>query len=162
MTDLKTYIARESALGSVINLVIGSAFFLIVFQGQADPRVWGAGGLILDCLPQGFMIGLMSIVPAMLITRKRVRAGLSFGPVTSRKILPRGVFARGVVVALASLAGLMAIAVALASATGVESVPFWPAFVLKALPGLIVPWIVTPSAIRAVLAPIANVSSIRT
>ena len=42
-SPLNAYVARESAIGSVINLVIGSAFFLLVFRGQSDPVVWGPG-----------------------------------------------------------------------------------------------------------------------
>jgi hypothetical protein len=163
MTDLKTYIARESAIGSVINIAIGSAFFLVLFRGQTDPQVWGPGGLILDCLPQGFMIGLMSIIPSMLITRKRLRSGqpMPSAP-TVRTFLPRGVFLRGLAVALASMAGLVALAAALASITGVQTLPFWPAFALKALPGLIIPWIVTPPAIRVVLSSTPLISPLRT
>lgn len=162
MTDLKTYIARESTIGSIINLAIGSAFYLAVFRGQTDPAVWGAKGLIVDCLPQGFMVGLMSIIPAMLITRKRVNAGLHIPTDMPGGWLPRNVFARGVVVALATMVGLVAIAAGLAAATGVQSLPFWTGFALKALPGLIVPWIVIPPAIRVALAQAPSTPLVRT
>jgi len=162
MTDLKTYIARESAIGSIINLAIGSAFYLVVFRGQTDPAIWGAKGLIVDCLPQGFMIGLMSIIPAMLITRKRVNAGLTIPTEMPKGWLPKGVFARGVVVALCSMVGLVAIAAGLAAATGTQSLPFWTGFALKALPGIIVPWIVIPPAIRVVLAQGPTAALVRT
>ena len=152
MTPLKAYLARECAIGSVINVVIGSAFFLVIFSGQTAPQVWGGRGLIVDCLPQGFMIGLMSIIPAMLITRKRALNGLSL-PVSPspRPLLPRGIAARGILVALVTMVSLVGVAAGLALATGVTTVPFWPAFVLKAIPGLLVPWIVIPSAIKAAL-----------
>lgn len=152
VTPLNAYIARETAIGSVINLVIGSAFFLMLFRGQAEPQVWGPGGLILDCLPQGFMIGLMSVIPAMLITRKRVGAGLvlATAPAT-RALLPRGILARGLVVALATMVCLVAAAAALAWLSGVQSVPFWPAFALKALPGLLAPCLIIPPAIKVAL-----------
>jgi hypothetical protein len=162
MTELKTYIARESTIGSIINLAIGSVFYLVVFRGQSDPAIWGGQGLIVDCLPQGFMVGLMSIIPAMLITRKRVNAGLDIPTDMPGGWLPKNVFARGVVVALASMIGLVAIAAGFAAATGVQSMPFWTGFVLKALPGLIVPWIVIPPAIRVVLAQGPASSSART
>lgn len=152
MKALNAYIARESAIGSAINFVIGSAFFLGIFHGQAAPQVWGAGGLILDCLPQGFMIGLMSIIPAMLITRKRAQSGLSLADSAStRTRLPQGVFARGFLVAVMTMISLVAIAAGLAWVTGTSAIPFWPAFVLKAVPGLLVPWIVIPPAIRVAL-----------
>lgn len=152
MTPLKIYIARETAIGSVINFVIGSAFFLAIFRGQAEPQVWGPQGLVLDCLPQGFMIGLMSVIPAMLITRRRADRGLSFAPApAARGVLPKGVFARGFIVALATMACLVATAAALAWVTGAQTVPFWPAFALKALPGLLAPWIIIPPAILVAL-----------
>lgn len=152
MSAFKAYAARESALGSVINLTIGSAFFLVLFQGQTAPSVWGGQGLIVDCIPQGFMIGLMSIVPTMLITRQRALKGLAppAGP-SSKAILPRSVLGRGIVVALMTMISLVGLAAVLAWATGTTSLPFWPAFALKAVPGLVIPWIVTPPAIRAVL-----------
>ena len=152
MTPLKIYIARETAIGTAINFVIGSAFFLMIFRGQTELQVWGPRGLILDCVPQGFMIGLMSIIPAMLITRRRVDRGLSFGPAPAALgLLPRGVFKRGLVVALSTMASLVAAAAALAWVTGVDTVPFWPAFALKALPGLLAPWVIIPPAILVAL-----------
>lgn len=161
MTPLNAYIVRETAIGSVINVVIGAAFFLMIFRGQADLPVWGPGGLILDCLPQGFMIGLMSVIPAMLITRKRVGRGLALttSP-TTRALLPRGVFARGLLVAFVTMVCLVASAAALAWLSGVQSVSFWPAFALKALPGLLAPCIIIPPAIRVALSDRPRSSSI--
>ena len=100
------------------------------------------------------MIGLMSIIPAMLITRMRVAKGLSLPvPAPTRTLLPSSPFLRGFLVALASMVSLVGVAAALAWATGAQSLPFWPAFVLKALPGIAIPWIVCPSAIKVALSP---------
>lgn len=148
MSSFKAYARREAAIGVLINLAIGSAFFFGVFGGQAAPAVWGAKGLIVDCLPQGFMVGLMSIIPAMLITTKRARSGLSFQDLPANKTaLPRNIFLRGVATAVLSLIGLVAVAAGLAAATGVQSLPFWVAFGLKSLPALVISSLVIPPAL---------------
>lgn len=152
MPERKSYLVRETAIGAVINLAIGTAFFFGIFGGQTEPQVWGAKGLIVDCVPQGFMIGLMSIIPAMLITSKRVKAGLYFDDLSAgRDFLPRNVFVRGVTVAVLSMIALVAVAAGLALATGVQSLPFWVAFGLKCLPALVIPAIVIPPALVVAL-----------
>ncbi|MDB5438686.1 MAG: hypothetical protein JWM33_1113 [Caulobacteraceae bacterium] len=93
MTPTQTYLARETAISAVINTVLTAAFFFLVFHGQTAPMVWGARGLVVDCLPQGFMVGLMSVLPAMLITRKRA-AGGGLNHVARRGKLPTGLWAR--------------------------------------------------------------------
>lgn len=148
MASFKSYAARETAIGVVINLAIGTAFFFGLFGGQTAPAVWGSKGLIMDCVPQGFMIGLMSIIPAMLITSKRVKSGLSFADLPSGKtVLPRNVFVRGLCVAALSMVCLVAVAAGLALATGVDSLPFWPAYALKCLPAFVISAIVIPPAL---------------
>ncbi|MFN6980732.1 MAG: hypothetical protein ACK4NU_02265 [Brevundimonas sp.] len=151
MSSLKSYIVRETAIGAAINLAISTAFFFGLFGGQAEPLVWGAKGLIVDCVPQGFMIGLMSIIPAMLITSKRAKAGLHFDLPSRHSVLPRNVFVRGLTVAVLSMITLVAAAAGLAFITGAQSVPFWLAFGLKCLPALVIPAVVIPPALVVAL-----------
>lgn len=152
MTSFNAYALRETAIGMAINLAIGTAFFFGLFGGQAEPQVCGGKGLIIDCVPQGFMIGLMSIIPAMLITSKRAKAGLRFDHLPSSKgVLPRNVFGRGLTVALLSMVTLVAVAAGLALATGVQSLPFWLAYGLKCLPAVVISALVIPPALVVAL-----------
>lgn len=59
----------------VINIGIATAFFLALLHGQSRIALWGAGGIVFDCLPQGFTVGLMSVLPPSLITMSRIKKG---------------------------------------------------------------------------------------
>ena len=152
MTPLSTYLVRETAISAAINCAITVGFFFAVFHGQAHPAVWGAKGLVVDCLPQGFMVGLMSTVPAMLLTRKRLAAG-QVAPLEPMGRPPRRILTRSLVVAPVSMIALTVVAAAAAKATGSASLPFGPALALKLAASAIISIIVTPGAICAALAP---------
>ncbi len=152
MTPLKTYVVRETAISAVINSVLTVAFFFAAFHGQSAPQVWGARGLVVDCLPQGFMVGLMSVVPAMLLTRMRLKKG-QVAPLAPSGFLPKRIVTRSLVVAPMTMIGLVVVAVVLAKLTGATSVAFGAALALKIAASAILSLIATPSAIRAALAP---------
>lgn len=151
MKDHRAYIRKETAISAVINIAIGAAFFILLFRGQANVPLWGTSGLILDCVPQGFMVGLMSVLPPCLITRHRLRNGLVAPISGSMPRLPRSLLLRALMMAVLTLAALTALAALLASAFDVKSLPFTLALVLKALVGGVVALLVTPPALRAEL-----------
>lgn len=148
----RTYIVRETAISAVINIVIGVLFYLALFSGSDPVPLWGRAGLVIDCLPQGFMVGLMSVLPPGLITRARIRKG-TIDP-SAPSALPglRAILLRGLAMALASAIGLAALAALLATLSGVTTVPFASGLIAKALAGGLVAIIVTPPALRAILA----------
>ena len=63
---------RETLISMAVNMAISAGFFLGMFglRGMASSRL-----LAFDCLPQSFMVGLMSaLVPPLMLRRRLVRA----------------------------------------------------------------------------------------
>lgn len=70
------YIALETAISIVINMAITIGFFLLVFRGVQHLTTHA---LLIDAIPQSFMIALMgTLVPAWL-TRQRIHRGALHG-----------------------------------------------------------------------------------
>lgn len=147
----RNYIVRETLIGSVINGAISAGFYFAVFNGQVAPAVWGTRGLVVDGLPQGFMIGLMSVLVPTLLARKAVsngkleRTGQGAGA-------PRSLVVRALLGAVAGLAIITGVSALLGLVTGAEAVAFGAGLALKVAAGILLPWALTPAAIRAVIA----------
>ena len=150
--NLKSYVIRETAVGWIINGVINAGFYFAVFHGREAPSTWGTRGLVLDCVPQRIMIGLMSVIVPTLLTRRAASKGhLSYGaPVfpAAKNLLLVGI--AGSFTGLAAITGSAAL---LALVTGAENVPFGLALALKVAAVCLLPWVLTPLAIQAALSP---------
>lgn len=146
------YVLRETAIGSVVNGAISAGFYFAIFHGQDAPAVWGARGLVLDCLPQGGMIGLMSVLVPTLLTRRRVIAGKA--PFSLRTIsAPQNLLAWSIFGGLAGLSLLTGAAAFLGHLTGADTVDFTAGLALKVAFGAVLPWAITPWAIQAAMGP---------
>ncbi|RZM05464.1 MAG: hypothetical protein EOP68_18110 [Sphingomonas sp.] len=135
MTDA-ALIRRETAISVAINIGLSIAFYVALF-GLAAPAAPVALGR--DCVPQAFMVTLMGTLVPGLLTRREVG-----GPAAA--IVVRAI---GNALAAAVLAGGGALLL-LAQATS----PIAPtvALAVKAVFGGVLAAIVTPAALRAVLA----------
>ncbi|MBO9580438.1 MAG: hypothetical protein J7498_06065 [Sphingobium sp.] len=126
------YVRREATISAAINAVLSAGFFFAFF-GLRDVTMWSAPGFVIDFIPQGFMVGLMAaLVPGLLARRTAVLASLALDP--------RGITACGVALVALSTGYLAAIggtaaAVAIATATGWQVVPFAAAITIKVLFG---------------------------
>ncbi len=153
MENLDRYIKRETAVSFVANGLVNSLVVWAVFGSRSDVPLWGSGGIAIDFVPQVGAIGLMgSLVPALL-TRRRIQNGtLSTGIGHS---LP-GV---GTIISKSILAAILAIlALGIASTVLLALVypgpfQFWEVFVIKSCVGCIIPFALTPKAIRWVAQP---------
>lgn len=144
----RSYVARETAISVVINVAISLFFTWLVFGGEPSaPR----DAVLVDFVPQTFMIALMgSLVPAA-ITRGKMRKG-AVGPLAaSSSRFPRNLLLRSLLVALLVTVVVGGLAAALTLASGVETFPFGPLMVGKALYGALVALLVTPVAVRMAL-----------
>ena len=70
------YVAVETAVSIVINVLISALFMFAVFGRTPLIDLWGSHGLAIDFIPQTFMISAMSVLVPTLIARKRVRQGV--------------------------------------------------------------------------------------
>ena len=79
MTDAqRAYIRKETAIGVAINAVLSAVFAITLFAGRDAIPV---ADIVLDALPQSFMIALMATLVPTAITRKRLRTG-TIAPLT--------------------------------------------------------------------------------
>ena len=106
-TAHRRYLATEMTVAAVISAVLSIVFVVLVFGGRDMVPVWGAGGLVVDALPQSAMIALMSALVPTLLTRRRMRAGAVM-PRAGRRWSPRHAVGRALVIAAAAtlLAGI--------------------------------------------------------
>lgn len=96
----RRYLATEMTVAAVISAVLSLVFVFVVFGGSGVVPVAGAGGLVVDALPQSAIIALMSALVPTLLTRRRVRAG-AIVPRTARRWRPRHAVARAILLAIA-------------------------------------------------------------
>lgn len=157
MSPATRYIRTETAISVAINAVLSALAFVLVFGLRGPVPVWGAGGLVLDGLPQGFMIALMSTLVPGVLTVRRLRRGalapdaLRDGALAAR--LPANLLLRALVLALLTALGAMAILALAGFLAGAPGVVNWSlALCGKVLLGALLAVLVTPFALRAALA----------
>jgi len=144
------FLARETAISVVINAALSAGFCWLIFGGKSVVPIWGVQGLVVDYLPQGFMIGLMGVlVPGLLARRAQVagRFGGSLivpGPISA-------VVKRALIVAAAGAALATAMAAVGFALWGRQYLPVTGAMLLKIAGGALLALIVTPPAIRAAI-----------
>jgi hypothetical protein len=99
------YVRKETLIGIAINAALSALFGFLVFGGRDSfpPR-----DIILDALPQSFMIALMTTIVPTWLTRRRLRAGSVEPASAGASLLPRNLLARALV------AGIVASALGLA------------------------------------------------
>lgn len=111
----------EAAIAAAISAVLSGAFVALIFGGRAQVLVAGSGGLIVDALPQTFMIALMSSLVPTLSTRRRLARGL-VQPLHAATRWPRRIAVRVLTIAV----GATLLAGALHSVLLPLTPPFWP------------------------------------
>lgn len=157
MSPATRYIRTETAISVAINAALSALAFVLVFGLRGPVPVWGAGGLVLDGLPQGFMIALMSTLVPGFLTLRRLRRGalapnaLRDGALAAR--LPANLLLRALVLALLTALGAMAILALAGFLAGAPPALNWSlALCVKVLLGALLAVLVTPFALRAALA----------
>jgi hypothetical protein len=141
------YIRRETCVSMAINTALTLAFFLAVF-GRAGPvPVWT---WVRDFLPQGFMIALMATLVPGALAGKALRAG-RLAPLDRAGPLPRNLFARALLLALASALAAAALAAAFAALTGLATLAYATALGIKLAFAAGLAALITPAGLRAAL-----------
>src|SRR3954464_14008976 len=99
---VRAYVVKEVMISIVINSVLSAFFVWLSFSGRQDVPIWGTSGLAVDFLPQTFMISLMSVLVPSALTRKRRRARAVDACEPVLPWLPRNLFLRALLVAIAA------------------------------------------------------------
>jgi hypothetical protein len=99
----RRYVAVETLISVVINTAVSISFAWLVFGGAASVA---SRAVILDAVPQSFMITLMSVIVPGLLTSRRIAAGRITSLAATAAPWPLAVraLAAAVVAALAGLA----------------------------------------------------------
>ncbi|MDO6414143.1 hypothetical protein Q4F19_07100 [Sphingomonas sp. BIUV-7] len=144
------YLAAETSIGFAISAVLSLVFCFFIFGGQASIPVGGTGGLIVDAIPQSFMVALMSTFVPTLLTRRRVRSGAI--PVRkARSRLPTHAMLRALLVACCA-AGIGVLLTAIALLAGPDEWPFVTVATVKTVYGALLGGSVAALATCAALA----------
>jgi hypothetical protein len=146
----RQYLAIEASIGSAISAALSLAFCFLVFGGQQPVPVGGLGGLIVDALPQSFMVALMSSLVPTLLTRRRVRAGVIPGR-EGRRGLPAQALLRALMFACCT-AGIGGLLTAVILSFGPMDWPFATVAAAKTTYGALLGGGVAALATRAALA----------
>jgi len=78
----RCYMMRETIVSAIVNGVISTGIFLIIFGGIDPIPVWGIGSYAFDLVLQSFVVGLMaSLVPGLLARKAAATAGFGALPV---------------------------------------------------------------------------------
>jgi hypothetical protein len=153
MENLDRYIKKEIAVSFVANGLVNSLVVWAVFGSRSDVPLWGSGGVAIDFVPQVGAIGLIgSLVPALL-TRRRMQNGiLSAGLGHS---LPRvsTIIFKSFLAAISAILALGFVSTALLALFYPGPFQFWEVFFIKTCVGCIIPFALTPRAIRWVAQP---------
>lgn len=108
----RRYLATEIAVAVVINALLSLIFVVAVFGGRTEIPLWGRHGLLIDAVPQGFMVALMSCMVPSVLTRRRRATGV-IGSLPSAFLLPGSLLVRSLLIAAAAAAVSWALQAAL-------------------------------------------------
>jgi len=147
---MQRYILRETIISMVINTAFSLGFFLLVFPIGTPVRVWGLGALAFDALPQSAAIAAMSTLVPGAIAMRQVRQGRIAR--LEHSALPRNLWLRALVMALAAMVLGGAVSGGVLLALGLPAIPWTAALIGKLAYGAALAGIVTPPTLRAALA----------
>lgn len=138
------YVAVETVISVIINVLISAGFMFLVF-GRADSiDLWGPHGLALDFVPQTFMITLMSVVVPTLLTRKRLAGGQITRRTPRARQWPKNLALRAALLAVGMTLVLGSAATLLLASIWSGPLPFWHVFAGKLAYGALTAVIATP------------------
>jgi hypothetical protein len=145
----RAYVRKETAIGVAINAALSALFCVALFAGREAIPV---GDIVLDALPQSFMIALMATIVPTAITRKRLRTGTIAPLAGGGGPLPANLALRGLLVAAAcALAGGLLHWLALPRLTP-ETWAFAPLLAYKIVYGGVLALLIGPFVLRWALA----------
>ncbi|MDB5699423.1 MAG: hypothetical protein JWN69_2227 [Alphaproteobacteria bacterium] len=146
------YLTIETAVSGIVNAVLSILFFLIVFGRAEAVPVGGNPGLVVDALPQTFMVVFMTTLVQTILTRQRRAKGQLEALGGRGAPLPANLFLRALVIALLAVLLAGALHALLLPMLTPPEWPFFAALAYKgaygALVGMAVSRLILPAALR--------------
>lgn len=147
MSQRANYVVHETLISVAINTVLSIGFVFLVFRGQSRIAASGAHGIIVDMVPQTFMVTLMScLIPGLLTRSRHVKGSLPWNLNINPAPL-RHVFVRAITVALVVTCVVVAMCWGAFPHLLASGVGFLPLLVAKASFGAALSAVVTPWAV---------------
>jgi hypothetical protein len=144
------YIVSETAISSIINIVIGMVAMLLIFGVHPAVLLWGTGGLAVNLIPAIFMMALMDVIVPTLLTRMRIRRGrLLVGSETQQSWIPTSLLLRALLLAVAVTTTLLPCTLILMYGWGPAVWTLWGLLTSQVVLGVLVAAIVIPLAMKA-------------
>jgi hypothetical protein len=135
-----------------VNFVLSVLFFLLVFGRMEAIPVEGNPGLVVDALPQTFMVVFMTTLVQTLLTRQRFRKGQLQALDGRGAPLPANLFVRSLAIAVLATVVASALQALLLPSLTPAQWPFMTALIYKglygALVGMAVSRLILPAALR--------------
>jgi hypothetical protein len=143
------YVAVETSIGVVIGIALSALFYWLLFAGVDRVR-WEY--LLLDAVPQSFMLTFMTVLVPTFITRRRIARG-KIAPIDQAVIrLPSNFLFRALMVAgLAVVPGVLTTGVFLMLFAS-DGLAYPAALWFKMLYGALLALLVAPIGLQAALA----------
>lgn len=153
MTDAhRKYLVVETLVSVVINAAISALFVVLAFGGRSEVDLWGSGNLAMDMIPQTFAVAFFSALVPTALTRKRLRSGKVAPAENASTRLPRNLWLRSLLLAVAATVLIAGAMILILSALWNGPMAYGDVFLLKVVYGGVVALLVTPIALVAALA----------
>ena len=150
--QFRQYVVIETIVGILASVVMSVLMALLIFGRPKIVPLAGEHGLLIDMVPQTFMIALMTIFVSTILTRRRRRAGkLNPGAPPRTHRWPRHSFVR------ALLGGLITLIVTIPILWFVLPIvapPLWPLWIMllfKAGYAALLTLLIAPRVLRLAL-----------
>ena len=151
----RKYIARETAISTVINVLLSLVFAAAVARGRTTIPLWGAQGIAVDFIPQTFMMMFAMTLVVTILARKRLRTAqiaprpTKGGSLSAR--LPQNAVVRALVVGLVLASVMCPLCAGVLHILGIDGLSAGSFIAMKALYGAVVTLAVAPAIVSAAL-----------
>ena len=151
MSSRARYIVGETFISIGINVALSIGFVYLAFHGLPRISVEGRHGIVVDMLPQTFMVVLMSCLVPSLLTRKRLLRGALLWRGTHCRASALSVVLTALVAAVLAAAFAVAVCHVAMPRVAPLGVPFGQLLFWKAVYGMVLAAVATPLSMTRVL-----------
>jgi hypothetical protein len=159
----RLFLVNEQIIGpAIINFVLNALIVWLVFRPSSSVPVWGDPGVAFDVSSTLFVLPLLTCLITTPLVRRAVQNGkvapLAWGPADHSLLrrLPSGLFARAVVLGVATTLLTAPVVIVLLGFIGVQDVPLLTFAIAKGAFCAVVAMLVTPLAALYALAQVSR------
>ncbi|EZP71988.1 hypothetical protein BV96_02119 [Sphingomonas paucimobilis] len=152
-TSRSTYVRREAMVSGVMNALLNSVAFFLLFGGSDPVPVWGRGNFALDFLPQACFISLLAFAVPGLLARQARRKGKLAGLSAEGAPAAQAIWTGALLQAVAALLLFAGGAILLLWVLQLQGIAFLPGLAIKIAFGTAIGVLATWRGVRLALRP---------